>query len=128
MPETILENESPIEWLSLDDYVSNNKDDSILYVRVRGESMLDVGINTGDLAVVDRNRKPISTDVVLCDASGTYAVRKYSNVETINNPLRLVARNGEPVTSKGDSVTSKTEHNSFEIIGVITHVVKTFSN
>ena len=76
-----LENESPIEWLPLDDYVSTNKGDSIIYVRVRGESMFDVGINTGDLAVVQKNRKPISTDTVLCEIKDKYTIKRYTNVE-----------------------------------------------
>ncbi len=110
-----------VEWLPLDDCVSTDKGDSILYVRVRGESLHDVGIETGDLTVIQKSRKPISSDSVLCLINGEYAIKSYFDVENFDNPLRLVARNGEPVTSK-------LENKSFEIIGVVKHVVKTLSN
>jgi len=43
--------------------------------------MFDVGINTGDLAVVQKNRKPISTDTVLCEIKDKYTIKRYTNVE-----------------------------------------------
>ncbi len=111
-----LQTESPTEWLSLDDYVTGESD-SILYIRVKGEPMQNVGINTGDLAVVDRCRQPTLSDVVLCDIGGPYTLKTNVDAKTVNNPLRLIARNGAPVEAKK-------ENKSFEIVGVVTHVLR----
>jgi hypothetical protein len=89
------------EWLSLDDYVSGGKSDLILYVRIKGESMPDVGINIGDLIVVDRIRQPVSTDVVLSDFDGVYSIVKFSDL--------------------------KNKQDAFEIVGVVTYALKKFS-
>ena len=108
------------EWLSLDEYVTPSGE-SIMYARVRGESIL--GLDAGDLAVVARMRKPISTDLVLCNDGKRHSVRKFSEIKEIKNPLRLVARNGKPVGN-----TKPKDATPLEIVGVITHVVKTLVN
>ena len=110
-----LEQNSPIEWLSLDDYVAQQSD-SILYVRVRGESMNDVGINAGDLAVVDRLKTPTIGAVVLVKVGNHYAIKKYQEIDSLER-----RRNFYLVSSQGVEVQTI---GAIETVGVITFLVK----
>jgi DNA polymerase V len=117
-----LENDAPIEWLSLDDYVSSGQKDALLYVRVCGESMIDVGITHGDLVVVDRLKRAETGMAVLARLGPTYTIKKFSEVETYNKRRKfyLVPANSN---YKPRKVKPKDD---FEIIGVVTHLVKKF--
>lgn len=117
------ENDCPIEWLSLDEYVSSGKSGATLYARVGGESMFDVGIEEGDIVIVDRLKRPENGMVVLARLGTTYTIKKFSEIETYNKRRKfyLVPANADfekrPIQPKDD----------FEIIGVITYSVKKHS-
>ena len=109
-----LEQNSPIEWLSLDDYVAQQSD-SILYVRVRGESMNDVGINAGDLVVIDRLKTPSIGAVVLVRCGEHYTIKKHQEINALER-----RRNFYLVSS----LFQKRKTVSFETVGVATFLVK----
>jgi SOS-response transcriptional repressor LexA len=117
----LLETPTAAEFLSLDDYVSTKKGDLILYVRVRGESMPDVGIETGDLVIVDRLRQAKNGAVVLTRLGTTYTIKKFKEIDVYDEPrlLYLVSADSKYPTRrvKGED--------GFKIVGVITHVLKT---
>jgi len=117
----LLETPTAAELLSLDDYVSTKKGDSILYVRVRGESMPDVGIIKGDLVIVDRLRQAENGSIVLTRFGTTYTIKKFKEIEVYDEPrlLYLVSADSKYPTRR---VKRKDD---FEIVGVITHVLKT---
>ncbi len=105
------------EYVSLDEYVSSNNGKT-LYVRLHRNCDF---LEAGDLVVVHLDRKPTLSDLVLYQIDGTYIIKRFSEVEKSTKPLRLVARNGEPVQSK-------TENEFVEILGTVTHMVKTLVN
>ncbi len=76
-------------------------------------------IETGDLLFADSARQPVSSNRVLCESENDLTVKLFSEIEHFQ-PLRLITRNGELVESKTKSV-------SFEIVGVVTHVVRTLT-
>lgn len=45
------------------------------FVRVEGDSMTGVGINDGDLLVVDRSLRPASGDVIIACVDGDFTVK-----------------------------------------------------
>ena len=47
------------------------------FVRVQGDSMIGVGINDGDLLVVDRSLRPDSGDVIIASVDGDFTVKTY---------------------------------------------------
>ncbi len=46
------------------------------YVRVSGESMLDAGIQDGDMLVVDRSLEARSNDIVIATLNGEFTVKR----------------------------------------------------
>ena len=45
------------------------------FVRVQGDSMIDAGINNGDLLVVDRSLRPADGDVIIASVDGDFTVK-----------------------------------------------------
>lgn len=105
------------DWISLDELVSHGKDRT-LYTRVRGESMNDVGISNGDLLVLDCDRTPRPSEIVVIRIGEIFSLEEYSDVLKFNQPLRLAARHGEQLSQEAG-------FERFDILGVVTHVLKT---
>ena len=114
-----LENDSPVEWLSLDDYVANSSD-SVLYVRVRGESMVDVGIESGDLVVVDRLMRAENGSTVLARLGTGYTIKKYQEIDAYEKRKLFYLVPANPDFPRRE-IKRKDD---FEILGVVTHIVK----
>ena len=76
--------------------------------------MTDAGIHQGDILVVDRAIEPIDQSVVIAVIDSELTVKRIS---TKDGKLRLVAdnRNYKPL--------EVTEEHTFEIWGVVTHVI-----
>ena len=52
--------------------------DSCYLIRVEGNSMIDAGINSGDLIIVDKsNRNPTETQVAVCEFNGEYTLKRF---------------------------------------------------
>lgn len=84
------------------------------FVRVAGDSMTGAGIHQGDILVVDRVVEPADRSVVIAVIDGELTVKR---ICTKNGKLRLMADNCnyEPL--------EVTEEQTFEIWGVVTHVI-----
>lgn len=51
--------------------------DSSYLIRVTGDSMIEAGINDGDLLIVDKsNRSPSTKQVAVCELNGEYTVKR----------------------------------------------------
>jgi DNA polymerase V len=89
--------------------------ESCYLIRVEGNSMIDAGIFSGDIVIVDKsNRTPNESQVAVCEFNGEYTLK------------RFVKRNGEGwmVPANPDYPEIKvTEHDSFSIWGVVTYVI-----
>ena len=68
-----------------DDYIENNLSLSELLIRnhlstflmkTSGDSMMDVGINDGDILVVDRSIEPKNRDIVIAILEGNLTVKR----------------------------------------------------
>ncbi len=46
------------------------------FVRVEGDSMIDAGINPGDLLVVDRSLTPVDGDIIIASVDGEFTVKR----------------------------------------------------
>jgi DNA polymerase V len=110
------EAEAAIEWIDLNEYVSNGSD-CILYIRVRGQSMIDLPIFDGDLLVVDRLKKTENGAIVLARTRLGYTVKRFKKQ---TNGLHLVSANKHFAPKK---VQRKDD---FEIVGVVTGVYHKF--
>lgn len=60
------------------------------YVRVSGDSMRDVGVNDGDILIVDKSIEPHPSDVVVARVNGGFTVKRFQKE---HGRLRLVPAN-----------------------------------
>lgn len=90
--------------------------ESSYLIRVQGESMIDAGIENGDIVIVDKSRRePSGKEIAVCELNGEYTVKRVS-VEK-DGTRWLVPANPEfprfPITD-GDS---------FSVWGIVTYII-----
>lgn len=88
---------------------------SSFFVRAMGDSMLEVGILSGDLLVVDKSKTPRAEDIVIAHTEGEFLVKRLRQVGT---QLVLVAEN------KHSFFKPLPVNETVEIWGVVTGVVR----
>jgi|GEM_PF-73556 len=88
------------------------------YYKVTGYSMVDAGINNGDLLVVDTTLKPKHRDVVIAVLNGEFTLKRFY-LEGLE--IKLLSANPEC-----PSITI-TEEMEFFVQGVVTTVIRTFN-
>ena len=91
---------------------------STFFFRVDGVSMVDAGMDEGDIIIVDRSITPHNNCKAVCYIDGEYTVKR---VEIGNNYARLMPANENNTTYKPIEVT---QENDFIIWGVVTWVIK----
>jgi len=84
------------------------------FVRVSGDSMIEAGIHTGDILVVDRSLEAADGNVVMAALDGELTVKRLSKR---GQAVHLLPANGnyQPIEI--------TAQQSFEIWGVVTNVI-----
>lgn len=88
---------------------------STFYARAIGDSMIDAGVEPGDLLIIDKSKQPIEESLVVCCLDGEFTLKH----------LRL---EGEvawlvPANKKYPSVRVTAE-NDFRVWGVVTYIIK----
>lgn len=85
------------------------------YGRVVGDSMIDAGVEEGDILVIDRSLEPQSGDMAVCFLDGEFTL-KYLQID--RSGLTLVPANPEyPEIKVGEGI-------EFKMWGVVTYVIK----
>ena len=85
------------------------------YGRVVGDSMIDAGVEEGDILVIDRSLEPQSGDMAVCFLDGEFTL-KYLQID--RSGLTLVPANPEyPEIKVGEGM-------EFKMWGVVTYVIK----
>tara|TARA_B100000900_G_scaffold237569_1_gene201736 strand:- start:777 stop:1205 length:429 start_codon:yes stop_codon:yes gene_type:complete len=110
-----------------DDYIENNLSLSELLIRnhlstflmkTSGDSMTDVGINDGDILLVDRSIEPKNRDIVIAILEGNLTVK------------RLLFKTNGSVVLKSENTAYKDikipESADLEIWGVVTSAIHQF--
>ena len=110
-----------------DDYIENNLSLSELliknhlstfFMKTSGDSMIDVGINDGDILVVDRSIEAKNRDIVIAILEGNLTVK------------RLLFKTNGLVVLKSENIAYKDiqipELADLEIWGVVTSVIHQF--
>lgn len=91
---------------------------STFFFRVDGVSMIDAGMDEGDIIIVDRSVDPYNNCKAVCYIDGEYTVKR---VEIGENSVRLMPANENNTTYKPIEITPE---NNFLIWGVVTWVIK----
>lgn len=88
---------------------------STFYARVSGLSMVDEGINDGDLLVIDKSLEPHNGCIAVCYVDGEFTLKRF---EKHRDYGLLIPANKEfkPIKITAD--------NDFIIWGVVTYIIK----
>lgn len=68
--------ETVLDTLSIDEYLINDKDKTYL-LEVKGDSMIDAGIQEGDLVVAERTSNPREGDIVIAEVDGGWTMKYF---------------------------------------------------
>lgn len=85
------------------------------YIKVKGNSMIDAGINDKDVLVVDRSLEPRDNKIAICFVDGEFTVKR---IKLEKECLYLLPENPSYPPIK------VTEENQFIIWGIVTYVIK----
>ena len=102
------------EKISLDDTLVRNKD-TTFYAKVRGQSMINAGLNHDDLLVIDRSLEPADKKIAVCYIDGEFTVKR---LRVQKNEIWLQPENPDY------PFINITEDNDFMIWGIVTNVIK----
>ena len=91
---------------------------STFFFRVDGVSMVDSGMDEGDIIIVDRAIDPYNNCKAVCYIDGEYTVKR---VEISDRGVRLMPANENNTAYKPREITPD---NNFLIWGVVTWVIK----
>ena len=91
---------------------------STFFFRVSGVSMIDAGMDEGDIIIVDRSLSPYNGCKAVCYLDGEYTVKA---VEIADKTVRLLPANQNNAAYQPIEVTAD---NQFAIWGVVTYVIK----
>ncbi len=104
------------ETMSLDNYLIGNKEATFM-LRVSGESMIDAGIQPGDMVIVERRTDAKDGDIVVAFIDGGYTVKF------------LRKRNGriwlDPANSKFEPIIPE-ENEELQIMAVVKAVIRKY--
>ena len=100
--------------ISLDKELVKNSE-STFYARVSGDSMIEAGLDNGDLLIIDRSLEPENGKIAVCFIDGDFTVKRISREK---GKLYLKAENKKykPIEIKED--------NELIIWGVVEYVIK----
>jgi len=100
--------------ISLDEELIKNKE-TTFYAKVRGQSMIDAGLDDNDLLVIDRSLEPSNNKIAVCLLDGEFTVKR----------LRV---EGKEVWLQPENpdypIINITNDNDFIIWGIVTNVIK----
>jgi DNA polymerase V len=85
------------------------------YIKVKGNSMIDAGINDKDVLVVDRSLEPQNNKIAICFIDGEFTVKR---ILVEKECLYLMPEN------PNYSPIKVTEENQLVIWGIVTYVIK----
>jgi DNA polymerase V len=103
------------EKLNLNKYLIRNKE-STFFVRVSGNSMINVGIFDNDILVVDRSLTPIKQSIVIASIEGELVVKKLIK-DNKSRDYYLKSENSDYPNIKLSS------HSDTMIWGVVTYTI-----
>jgi SOS regulatory protein LexA len=106
--------EELIDTLSLDEYLVE-KPDATFMLRVTGDSMIDAGIQAGDLVLVEKGKEAKNNDIVIAEVDGDWTMKYFMKD---GRGVRL-----EPANRKFETI--RPEH-SLKIGGIVRTVIRKY--
>ena len=106
------------EKLNLNSYLIKNKESSF-FVRVSGDSMINVGIFDNDILIVDRSLDPKRQSIVIVSIDGDLVIKKLMKDQSKNYYLKSENSNYPNIKLNSNRDTI--------IWGVVTYVIHSLS-
>ena len=100
--------------ISLDKELVKNKE-STFYAKVSGDSMVDAGLDDGDLLVIDRSLSPENGKIAICFIDGDFTVKR---IKKEKDKFYLI-----PENKNYKKIRIKKE-DTLLIWGIVTYVIK----
>ena len=110
-----------------EDYLSESLDfnrdmirhpEATFYGRVKGDSMIGLGIEEGDIAVIDRSIEPEHGDIVVSYIDGEFNVKLLDLTHKKDGYIELKSANPKAPNFRID------EYDNFEVWGVVIWTIK----
>ena len=110
-----------------EDYLSESLDfnrdmikhpEATFYGRVKGDSMIDLGIEAGDIAVIDRSIEPKHGDIVVAYINGEFNVKLLDLTQKNDGYIELKSANPKAPNFRID------EYDNFQVWGVVVWTIK----
>lgn len=103
--------------LDLNEFLVSNPA-ATFFLRVKGNSMKGAGIHSGDLLIVDRALEPEDGSIIIAVMDGELTVKRLRHQ---SNDIQLISENEDytPISAR--------KYQDFEIWGVVTNVIHSFS-
>jgi DNA polymerase V len=86
-------------------------------VYANGDSMIDAGISSGDLLIIDRSAEAKHKDIVLAEVDNAFTVKRFMQTGT------AIALHPENASGKYPIIRPN-EHNEIRLVGIVTHIIK----
>ena len=107
----------------LQDSLDFNRDlikhpESTFYGRVCGDSMIDAGINDGDIAVIDKSREPHNGSIVVAYINNEFTIKYLDTTHKEEGYIELRPANAKYKPIRID------EGDDFEVWGVVAFTIK----
>ncbi len=93
--------------------------ESTFLIKVTGNSMIDAGINSGDILVVDRSLKPTNRNIIVAALNDKLLVKRYVLTD---NEIELMSENTDFANIKVKT------NDKFEVWGVVKSIIKILEN
>ena len=106
--------EENVDTISLDDWLIKDKESSFM-LKVAGESMIDAGIQPGDMVILEKGKQPKQDDIVVAEVDHEWTI-KYFNKK--GSTITLV-----PANKKFKPIIPKEE---LKLAGVVTAVIRKY--
>lgn len=100
--------------LNLNEFLIKHPE-ATFFVRVTGDSMVNAGISSGDILIVDRSLEPSNNKIIVAVIDGEITVKRLLKK---NSKIFLV-----PENPKYNPIEIKGEH-EFSVWGVVTSIIK----
>lgn len=68
--------EEDLDTTTIDDYLIENRSATYM-LRVKGDSMIEAGIQEGDMVIVERGKEPWPGDIVIASVDGAFTMKYY---------------------------------------------------
>ena len=92
--------------------------ESTFYGRVIGDSMIDAGINDGDIAVIDKSREPHNGSIVVAYINNEFTIKYLDTTHKEEGYIELRPANAKYKPIRID------EGDDFEVWGVVVYTIK----